>query len=653
MATPKLVSAKELQEYTLGQALAFKAQKEPKLQSEITSVVGKLSGFQYEDTPILDIKLKDLDDGKAITAWNMSSPYSLSALADAKQKGEVSPQSGVLQVNNRINTLFTDAGLNEKAGPQASVQNRLSSLMSKDEWDTYTGYKYYRGRTKKKFEGNLHAGTKAVLTRLNQEGKKTERDFLGFKYFSGLRLSDMADIEVSGYDPVMGTLTFIEGKSANKPKGEKTVILRPMARVFLEQAIGERKQGKIFVDDKKLTASVNKELKVDMPEVERKSPAGNVVKGGFTLSDYRNAEEAILLESGLEKDERLFAAGRMGTDEASKYIDDETYNEVIEPKLLKTDAKIVAYSETSNVPQYLSDIGIDPATVPEELRSVVIARDLVTSTRLKKVLNPEFLKSLPVQGGGMTATTEEGTYLFQADPELSEAYRAYAIEDYSVKTTESRVAQMEGEMKLAEIMNSPEYRAAQETLQQAAPTAKEPQVTVVDKNQPIDYSDLPQNVMDALNTVGQLTKRTRQAGQPIEEQSPTQTPSIGQAADIFGTALDVIAEGKASGMPGTEPETAPSFKNFARKAGRIYKAGRTIYGAYMLKKAAQEQLQPSQPGEPYTMYDIGSDLVGGIQKALKSAPSVSTPTQPSISPEYDEFSDIQRDLSKSKYNGDK
>ena len=258
MATPKLVSAKELQEYTLGQALAFKAQKEPRLQSEITSVLSKLSGFQYEDVPILDIKLKDLDDGKAITAWNMSSPYSLKSLGDSQQKGEVSSQSGVLQVNNRINTLFTDAGLNEKAGPQASVQNRLSSLMSKEEWDTYTGYKFFRGRTKKKFEGNLHAGTKAVLTRLNEEGKKTERDFLGVKYFSGLRLSDMADLEVSGYDPVMGTLTFIEGKSKNKPTGEKTVILRPMARVFLEQAIGDRTQGKIFVDDKKLIASVNK-----------------------------------------------------------------------------------------------------------------------------------------------------------------------------------------------------------------------------------------------------------------------------------------------------------------------------------------------------------------------------------------------------------
>lgn len=650
MATPKLVSAKELQEYTLGQALAFKAQKEPKLQSEITAVVGKLSGFQYEDTPILDIKLKDLDDGKAITAWNMSSPYSLSALADAKQKGEVSSQSGVLQVNNRINTLFTDAGLNEKAGPQASVQNRLSSLMSKDEWDTYTGYKYFRGRTKKKFEGNLHAGTKAVLTRLNQEGKKAERDFLGFKYFSGLRLSDMADLEVSGYDPVMGTLTFIEGKSANKPKGEKTVILRPMARVFLEQAIGERKQGKIFVDDKKLVASVNKELKVDMPEVERKSPTGNVVKGGFTLSDYRNAEESILLESGLEKDERLFAAGRMGTDEASKYIDDETYNEVIEPKLLKTDAKIVAYSETPNVPQYLSDIGIDPTTVPEELRSVVIARDLVTSTRLKKVLSPEFLKSLPVQGGGMTATTEEGTYLFQADPELSEAYRAYAIEDYSVKTTESRVAQMEGEMKLAEIMNSPEYKAAQETLQQAAPTTKAPEVTIVDKNQPVDYEDLPQHLLDTLSVVGQLTQRTRQAGKPIEDQRPTETPSIGQAADIFGTALDVIAEGKAE--PGTTPEepgTAPSFRSFARKAGRIYRAGRTISGAYMLKNAIQENLQPSQPGEPATLYDLGAEA---IQQARELFSQPQEPAQPSTSPEYDEFSNIQRDLSKPKYNGE-
>jgi len=652
MATPKLVSAKELQEYTLGQALAFKAQKEPRLQSEITSVLSKLSGFQYEDVPILDIKLKDLDDGKAITAWNMSSPYSLKSLGDSQQKGEVSSQSGVLQVNNRINTLFTDAGLNEKAGPQASVQNRLSSLMSKEEWDTYTGYKFFRGRTKKKFEGNLHAGTKAVLTRLNEEGKKTERDFLGVKYFSGLRLSDMADLEVSGYDPVMGTLTFIEGKSKNKPTGEKTVILRPMARVFLEQAIGDRTQGKIFVDDKKLIASVNKELKQDMPEVERKSPTGNITKGGFTLSDYRNAEEAILLESGLDKDERIFAAGRMGTDEASKYVDDETYNEVIEPKLLKTDAKVIAYSETANVPQYLTDIGIDPQTVPEELRTVVIAKDLITSTRLKKVLSPEFVKSLPAQGGGMTATQEDGTaYVFKADPELSEAYKAFALEDYGVKTTESRIAQAQGEMKLAEIMNSPEYQQAQQALEQAG-GKKEPDVTIVDKNKPIDYSDIPSHIMDALNTVGQLTQRTRQASKPVEDQRPA-TPSIGQAADIFGTALDVIAEGKSAGMPPESGDVPPSFRNFARKAGRIYKAGRTIYGAYMLKKAVQENLQPAQPGEPATMYDVGSDLLKGAQDFLsRRSVEPQQPTQPSINPEYDEFSDIQRDLSKPKYTGE-
>lgn len=643
----------ELQELTLGQALAFKAQREKDLATEIASVTGKLSGFEYNGKEILDTKLSELADGKAIAEWNISSPYSVGQLESKKKQGEVSKQGGVLEVNNRLNNIFTDAGLNDKAGPQSSINNRLKQLLSKEEWEVYTGYPYFRERVKKRFGDNVHSATKATLTRLNAEGKKAERDFLGFKYFSGIRMSDMGDFEVSGYDPVMGTMTFIEGKSKGKPTGEKTVLLRPASIPFLESAIAGREKGTIFVDSKGLTTRVNTELKVDMPTVTTKDKAGNVKERNFTMSDYRNLEEGILLEAGLDKDERLFAAARTGTDEASKYIEDDVYYEVISPKLLKADAKLVAYSETKNAVQYFKDIGFDQAQLSDDLKTVIIAKDLVTSPRYKKMLSKEFMEGLPAQGGGLKATNEDGTsFVFTEDPALTEKYTEFVIGDYAKKTVDNDILIAQGKITLAEILNSEEYQEAEQTLGQSRGT-KKPEVTVVDKNQPIDYSDLPQSVMDALNTVGQLTKRTREVSRPVEDQSPTETPSIAQAADIFGTALDVIAEGKSSGIPGAEPETAPSFKSFARKAGRVYRAGRTIYGAYMLKKAAQEQLQPSQPGDPMTLYDVGSNLVGGIQKALESAPSMSTPTQPSISPEYDEFSDIQRDLSKSKYNGDK
>lgn len=191
-----------------------------------------------------------------------------------------------------------------------------------------------------------------------------------------------------------------------------------------------------------------------------------------------------------------------------------------------------------------------------------------------------------------------------------------------------------------------------------APIVKEPQVEIVEQPAP-DYSELSPSLQEALKALGNATRRTRQVGKPVEEAETPQTPSITQAADIFGTALDILGSGqdvpRVGEVPPEELGQAPmpkSFRDFARKAGRIYRAGRTLYGGYMLKKAVQENLQPSQPGEPMTMYDVGSELVSGIQKSLQRTPDISTPTQPSTSPEYDEFSEIQRDLSQSKYNGE-
>jgi len=53
------------------------------------------------------------------------------------------------------------------------------------------------------------------------------------------------------------------------------------------------------------------------------------------------------------------------------------------------------------------------------------------------------------------------------------------------------------------------------------------------------------------------------------------------------------------------------------------------------------------------MYDVGSDLLKGAQDFLsRRSVEPQQPAQPSINPEYDEFSDIQRDLSKPKYTGE-
>lgn len=628
----KRYTPKELQELTLGQALALKAQREKNLATEIASVTGKLSGFEYDGQEILDTKLSELADGKAIAEWNISSPYSVGQVESEKKAGRVSVQGGVLEVNNRLNNIFTEAGLNDKAGPQSSINNRLKQLLSKEEWEVYTGYPYFRGRAKKKFSENVHAGTKAVLARLNAEGKKAERDFLGFKYFSGIRMADMGDFEVSGYDPVMGTLTFIEGKSKGKPTGEKTVLLRPASRPFLESAIAGREKGTIFVDYKALTSRVNAELKDSMPTVTGKDSAGNPKEKNFTMGDYRDLEEGILLEAGLDKDERLFAAGRVGSDEASKYVEDEVYYEVISPKILKADAKLIAYSETKNAVQYFKEIGFEADQLPDELKSVIIAKDLITSPRYKKMLKKEFLEGLPTQGGGLKATNEDGTsFVFKSDPALEAGYLEFAVGDYAKKTVENKEAEALGTIRLAKILQSDEFAEAQEFLtpEKKTTTKQETQAPI-----PLELADddLDDDILDALRGLGERFRKVRDA-----------TPSVPMALEALDVAVDAASTKPPPGAGQEETQFDKLFK-YGRGA---YKAGRNLYGLYTLKKGMEQQLQPSKDGEPVTLYDVGAAVYDQAEKLFSRPQSdVPQPTVqgPSMSPQYDEFSDIQRDL---------
>jgi len=620
---------KELQQLTLGQSLALKAQREKNLATEIASVMGKLSGFEYNGQEILDTKLAELADGKAIAEWNVSSPYSVGQVEREKKAGRVSVQGGVLEVNNRLNNIFTEAGLNDKSGPQSSINNRLKQLLSTEEWTVYTGYKYFRGRAKKKFNENVHAGTKAVLARLNAQGKKAERDFLGFKYFSGIRMSDMGDFEVSGYDPVMGTLTFIEGKSKGKPTEEKTVILRPASRPFLESAIAGREKGTIFVDYKKLTSRVNAELKDDLPTVTGKDSAGNPKEKNFTMGDYRDLEEGILLEAGLDKDERLFAAGRVGSDEASKYIEDEMYYEVVSPKLLKADAKLVAYSETKNAVQYFKEIGFDEGQLPDELKSVIIAKDLVTSPRYKKMLGKEFLDGLPTQGGGLKATNEDGTtFVFKSDPVLEAGYTEFAVGDYAKKTVENKEAEALGTIRLAKILQSDEFAEATKVLD-----SKKTTTTKQETRAPIPLEladdDLDDDIVEALKELGDRFKKVRQA-----------TPSLPQGLE----ALDIAVEAASTKTtPGSEETQMDKLFKYGRQG---YKVGRGLYGLYQLRKGIQQQLAPSEEGQPKTLYDFGNTLYDQVQDAF-SSPKKDEPQPtvqgPSMSPVYDKTSEVPVD----------
>ena len=630
MATNSFITPAELQEFTLGQALAFKAQREPKLAKEIASVTGKLSDFNYEDVPILDTPVKDLSNGKAIASWNTASPYSLQQLENAKLRGEVSMQGGVLEVNNRLNAVFTDAGLNEKAGPESSINKRLESLLSDKDYKDYTGYTHFRARVKKVFSKNPHKSTKAVLARLNVEGKIAERNLLGFKYFSGLRMTDTATLEIQNYDPVMGSVDFIEGKS----RQEKTVILRPGARAFFESAIGERESGLVFPNLKTLTKKVNDELKDTLPTVNTKDNAGNRKTRSFNMSDYRNLEESVLVEGGLGEDEKRFASGRMASTEASKYVDDETFYNKIEPMLLLVDAKLIAYSETANAVQYFQEIGISEEELPEKMKSVTIAKDLITAPRLLKTMSPEFLGAIPDVGGGRDTVGTDGSIItYTANPRLTEAYIDYTVGVFEKDTVENNIKASQGKIALAEIQESPEFKRI------TTPTKTPGSKKAVAETE-VDFGDLPPHLIEALTNLGSMTSRVRELKEPEKKTDP----------DIVGM-IDV-----GFGLPSTlgsldeTPKEEPSFKDWKSTIRKnLGKVGK-INAAVTLGKAVYKSLQPPKEGEPdnlVTPYSVGESISNTAKDLFSSTEEVVSPPSPSqtsMNPEYNLPSEMQQSL---------
>lgn len=315
----------------------------------------------------------------------------------------------MLEVFNRVNTVFNDAGV--KTYP--NMQARLKEFLSEEQYINETGYKYFRARrTLVSSPADSYKEIKQVLSSL--EGQ--EKGYLGMKLFSGIRMTDFSKMQVENYDRDRGRISFREGKS----KQLKTVILRPGARPFFELLMGDRATGALVENKTALDRAVNNALNDGVSPSVFEDIDGNQTVEKFSLRDLRNFNETILTEAGLSTEEQLFVGGRSPSTEAAKYTKAGTAAKRIQGKLRTADALVVGYSETQDLGQYLLDVGIDETKIPEEARRVYVSANLLTDDDFLPGLSDEFLQSIPDEGSGTVASGQKFT---SPDPTLAEGYR--------------------------------------------------------------------------------------------------------------------------------------------------------------------------------------------------------------------------------------
>ena len=402
MATQRLTKAQK-QEMTLGQLLDLQVERNKDLKGEVDRVKKRLATFSPGGTNLLDYNIKDLDDSPILANFAIDSPFA------AEQRSKSSQRSGMLEVFNRVNTVFNDAGV--KTYP--NMQARLKEFLSEEQYINETGYKYFRARrTLVSSPADSYKEIKQVLSSL--EGQ--EKGYLGMKLFSGLRMTDFSKMQVENYDRDRGRISFREGKSGQL----KTVILRPGARPFFELLMGDRTTGALVENKTALDKAVNTALNDGVSPSVFEDIDGNQKVEKFSLRDLRNFNETILTEAGLSTEEQLFVGGRSPSTEAAKYTKAGTAAKRIQGKLRTADALVVGYSETQDLGQYLLDVGIDETKIPEEARRVYVSANLLTDDDFLPALSDEFLQSIPDEGSGTVASSQKFT---APDPTLAEGYR--------------------------------------------------------------------------------------------------------------------------------------------------------------------------------------------------------------------------------------
>jgi len=139
-----------------------------------------------------------------------------------------------------------------------------------------------------------------------------------------------------------------------------------------------------------------------------------------------------------------------------------------------------------------------------------------------------------------------------------------------------------------------------------------------------------------------LRKFRPQAPTSIGEEEED-SPSVGEAVEMAGTAVDVLRKPdpvEEEGSFATPP------RGFINRAGRV--AGKVLPYAG-LTQGVLENLQPSEEGQPRTAYDLASGAVDTAKDLFsreRGDISPSTSQEPSTNPEYNLSSEMQQSLQK-------
>lgn len=515
------LTPEQLQELTLGEALAYKAGTEPGLASEIKRVTSRLAPHTFsldgieEPRSILDMKLTELNDGRAFADFVINSPL---AKQLTEENNVTRPQ--MLETFTRLNTVFSDANLNAGSGPRQNMQSRLQSILSKKEYDEFSGYKYYRARsTVKRTGANIHEQIRDVIA-LDEEtvetgtgkNKKTvtrkvpplEKAFLGFKYASGLRMEDMGSLQIENYDPVDNTMTFIEGKSG----AEKTVVIKPAARPFLKMAAEGREKGVLFPNHSNLQKNINARLKRNIDTIKVRTPAGETKDQAVTMKWLRNVSETLNKETGMTTEEQLFAGGRTNTEQALLYVEEATFRESIDPKLRSYSAKIAGYGGERSLTDWFAKVGVPDKYVDDDVKSIVVARDTISNPRFRDSLSkniPGFVESLPETGGGSLARDSEGNLkVFKEDTEVVQKYRESLLSTYGKNISENKLTEVQNTIAAAEAMDSDAYQKAAKKLEESA-AKKAPTVEIVEEV--VDWSKYGDSFKKKLGSLAERFER--------------------------------------------------------------------------------------------------------------------------------------------------
>lgn len=539
----------ELRELTLRENLELHAKKKTgqtktNIPSQVKAIIKNMEGFETSDgRNILDIPIKELDDSPFLSEFAYESKYS------KRLKGK---RTGMMTLFTRLNAVFNDAGLADYSNMQARLE-----AYGKDDWSEVTGYKYYRARlTLVGQPGEQYIQVKEVLTELDGRDK----GFLGLKLFSGLRQTDLANANVQNYDRETGRLVFTEGKS----KQAKEIILRPGARPFFEMLLGGRESGELVPDKEAIEKRVNEALKAGVsPSVYEDIDKQKIVEP-FTLSDLRNSSETILDETGMSQGDKQFVAGRTGTaTEQEKYVKLKTRLARIRSKLAQADAKVVGYSNTTDLAQFLSDVGVPDNLINDDARRVVVFRSLLEDDDFLDALDENFLDNLPEEGTGVVAKGSEPTI----NKELSAEYKETAVEALSQRREEiikTTLLTRQQNQKL--LLENPSLAQPTEieTTQTTGKKAAGVDVEVVDE--PVDWSKYSDEFKSKLK--GLADRFQTMAETPAGKAAGKTLKGVGVAlpyatvtAGALGLADKIQADyARGEGVLGTSPEVSAGLR---------------------------------------------------------------------------------------------